>query len=83
MIDEPIYLKCTFDCYVKLTENTMKKRFQGNIILLSQIVGTILANALTSLEDISKSELLLKSGEITTKYISARYGLKLFDSKEK
>ena len=69
-----IYLKCTFDCYVAMTETTMKKRFDGDIILLSQLVGTILANSLPDLEEISNSELSLKSGEITTKYILARQG---------
>ena len=77
-----IYLKCTFDCYVSLTETDMKKRFDADILLLSQVVGGHFAISLEGLEQISKSELTLKAGDITTKYISARQGVKHFKKED-
>lgn len=77
-----IYLKCSFDCYVSMTEETMQKRFGANIVVLSEVVGTYLANSLEGLENISKSELTLKDGEITTKYISARQGVNRFKKED-
>lgn len=73
------YLKCTFDCYVTLTDETMKKRFDGDLVLISEIVGRILANSLSGLEEISHNELSLTEGEITTKYILAKQGVKRFE----
>ena len=77
-----IYLKCSFDCYVSMTEADMKKRFEANILLLSQVVGGYLANSLEGLEKISKSEMTLKAGNIRTKYISARQGVNRFKKED-
>ena len=72
------YFKCTFDCYVTMEEETLTKRFNNDIILLSEVVGRILANSLTQLETISHNELKFKEGEITTKYYPAGQGVKRF-----
>jgi hypothetical protein len=75
-----IYFKCSFDVFVRLDEETARKIEYDTLLLVSAHVAKACNSTVKRLNDASKETSEFETGEITTKYISARQGEKKFGS---
>lgn len=75
-----IYFKCTFDIFVRLDEEAARKCKSDVLLMVSAYVANACAISVKELNEASTELSGYKSGEITTKYLSARQGEKKFGS---
>jgi len=81
-----VYMKCSFDCFVSIDEEWMKEKFSGGgVFVISNLVGTLLTNAVVEFNGKSKADYIkiAEKGEMATKYISERQGRKRFEGDNK
>ena len=69
-----LYFKCTVEFFVRLDEETAEKIDGDVLLLVSGHVANSCNVMVTQLNDASKETSEYESGEIETKYISARQG---------
>ena len=75
-----IYFKCNFDVFVRLDEGAAQKMKSDVLLVVSAHVGNACNVVVNQLNHASDENSQYKSGEITTKYISARQGNQKFGS---
>lgn len=73
-----IYFKCNFEVFVRLDEEAAQKMHSDVLLLVSAHVANACNSTVKRLNDTSKESSSFETGEITTKYISARQGEKKF-----
>ena len=69
-----LFFKCTFDIFVRLDVETAQNIEHDVLLLVSGHVANACCIVVKQLNDTSKETSEYESGEITTKYISARQG---------